>query len=706
MTRELAKVAVDLQAIIKVKGSLMKSGIESYAWAGVLVLLAVMTAPAGAAQYTLGWDPVDDARITGYTIHRGERSRDYDHTVAVGNQTTFTLTDLDPDRIYYFAVTANSDNGDASDFSDEVTSGQFRYVLGMGADPANSGQLEIVNMNRTLEQRVASGWSAYNALSGETRVATGDIDGDGKDEVVIGFAPVSQSGIPGGRFQILDDDFSHLLWGQVDWPDYNAASGETRPAVGDIDGDGKDEIIIGLGQGGDGKMAIFRLTDRALSPIGWADINWPDYGQANGETWPALGDIDGDGRDELVIGLGSGGFGIFLVKNGFDAARLTAGVDPWRDEVQGNLSWAEYAAQVGETRPALGDLNGDGNQEIVIGLGPGGGGTIEVFDYVQSAVVHMASAGVHWPDYNILNGETRPVVGDIDGDQRGEILVGLGDGGGGYVDLLDDAQTQFLNLDSLRSGTAAYQAANGGFWPAVKRERNAPPAAPVTYLLSVLKNGTGSGIVGGGGRYPVGTHVTPTAAAGDDSSFDGWSPGSCGTSFALGADATCTAAFTLLPKHTLTVTRSGSGAVTSSPFGIDCGSDCSEAYVSGTAVTLIPVPAGTYRFSGWSDACTGAGPCVVAMSAAKSVRATFTALPKYTLTVKRSGSGTVTSEPAGIACGSDCKEVYISGSAVALTPTPATGYLFSHWSGVCTGTGPCTLILSGNKTATAYFIRK
>ncbi|WP_295578551.1 FG-GAP-like repeat-containing protein [uncultured Lamprocystis sp.] len=684
----------------------MKSGIGSYLYAGLSCVLAVMAAPAVSDQYVLTWEPVNDARITGYTIYRGAESRIYDYSVSVGNQTTFTFTDLDPATVYYFAVRANSRSGAASDSSNEITSGYFRYVFGMGASPEHSGQLEVVNLSRIFEQNVRSGWSAYNELSGEARVATGDIDGDGRDEIVIGFAPVNQTGIPGGRFQILDDDFSHLLWGQVDWSDYNAASGETRPAIGDIDGDGKDEIIIGLGQGGDGKMAIFRLTDRALAPIGWADINWPEYGQANGETWPALGDIDGDGRDELVIGLGGGGFGTFLVKNGFDAARLTAGVDPWLDEVQGNLSWAEYANQVGETRPALGDLSGDGNQEIVIGLGPAGGGTIEVFDYVQSAVVHMASAGVHWPDYNIANGETRPAIGDIDGDQRGEILVGLGAGGGGYVDLFDDAQTQFLNLDSLRLGTAAYQAENGGFWPAVKQEHDAPPEPPVTYLLSVLKNGTGSGVVAGGGRYPVGTTVTPTATAGDDSTFNGWTPSSCGTSFALGTDTTCTAAFTLRPKHTLTVTRSGSGDVTSTPRGINCGSDCTEAYVSGTVVTLLPVPAGAYRFSGWSNACTGTGACVIAMSAAKSARATFTAMPKYTLTVKRSGSGTVTSAPAGIACGSDCKEVYLSGTAVALTPTPTTGYLFSRWSGACTGTGPCTVTLSGNKTATAYFIRK
>ncbi len=77
----------------------------------------------------------------------------------------------------------------------------------------------------------------------------------------------------------------------------------------------------------------------------------------------------------------------------------------------------------------------------------------------------------------------------------------------------------------------------------------------------------------------------------------------------------------------LTVTRSGSGsgAVTSSPAGIDCGATCS-ASLSGSA-TLTATPASGSTFAGWSGDCTGTGSCVVAMSAAKSVTATFKQAP-------------------------------------------------------------------------------
>ena len=69
----------------------------------------------------------------------------------------------------------------------------------------------------------------------------------------------------------------------------------------------------------------------------------------------------------------------------------------------------------------------------------------------------------------------------------------------------------------------------------------------------------------------------------------------------------------------------GSGTVTSTPAGIDCGTDCSESYDYGTEVTLSAVAATGSTFAGWSGAnCSGTGSCVVTMDAAKSVTATFT----------------------------------------------------------------------------------
>src|SRR5206468_7313655 len=66
------------------------------------------------------------------------------------------------------------------------------------------------------------------------------------------------------------------------------------------------------------------------------------------------------------------------------------------------------------------------------------------------------------------------------------------------------------------------------------------------------------------------------------------------------------------------------------------------------------------------------------------------------------GSGTVTSMPTGITCGTDCS-TYASGTAVTLTAAPAAGSVFTGWSGGCTGTGSCSVTLTSATTVTATF---
>ncbi len=161
--------------------------------------------------------------------------------------------------------------------------------------------------------------------------------------------------------------------------------------------------------------------------------------------------------------------------------------------------------------------------------------------------------------------------------------------------------------------------------------------------------------------------------------------------------------------HTLTITRSGegTGAVTSDDGGIDCGSDCTETYAAGVSptVTLTATPAPGSTFAGWSgDADCSDGS--VTMNAARSCTATFdTDTPStYTLTIEKSGggSGTVSSHPAGIDCGSDCTEDYEPDLTVSLAATPATGSIFIGWS----GDADCidgSLTMNADRTCTATF---
>jgi endoglucanase len=157
----------------------------------------------------------------------------------------------------------------------------------------------------------------------------------------------------------------------------------------------------------------------------------------------------------------------------------------------------------------------------------------------------------------------------------------------------------------------------------------------------------------------------------------------------------------------LSVTRAGagSGTVTSSPAGINCGSTCSASYNSGVTVTLTAAAASGSSFAGWSGACTGTGACTVSMTATRAVTASFNAASSFSLAVTRAGTGTgtVTSSPTGINCGSTCTANFASGTAVTLSAAAASGSAFAGWSGACTGTSTCALSMTAPRNVTATF---
>ena len=111
------------------------------------------------------------------------------------------------------------------------------------------------------------------------------------------------------------------------------------------------------------------------------------------------------------------------------------------------------------------------------------------------------------------------------------------------------------------------------------------------------------------------------------------------------------------------------------------------------------------RFAGWSGACSGTGACTVSMTQARAVTATFNTASTFALGVTRAGTGTgtVTSSPSGINCGTSCTANYASGASVTLTATAASGSTFAGWSGSCSGTGSCVLSMTASRSVTATF---
>ena len=190
-----------------------------------------------------------------------------------------------------------------------------------------------------------------------------------------------------------------------------------------------------------------------------------------------------------------------------------------------------------------------------------------------------------------------------------------------------------------------------------------------------------------------GTPVTVTASPGVGSTFERWSLDCADTApqtlLIMDASRHCAAILrdTGNEPYLLTVVNRG-GLVTSTgggimgPDHIDCGEVCSAIFVTDSVVTVSAMNANGFRFAGWALDCSGTAPqTTVTMSAPRMCRADF--LP-FSLGVSVTGSGVVTSNPAGITCGQTCAFTPRTG-AVMLTAAPEVGWQFDGWSGDCAG---------------------
>jgi hypothetical protein len=157
--------------------------------------------------------------------------------------------------------------------------------------------------------------------------------------------------------------------------------------------------------------------------------------------------------------------------------------------------------------------------------------------------------------------------------------------------------------------------------------------------------------------------------------------------------------------HSVIVTKTGNGSVSSSDRIINCGSKCGSSYDQGTVVTLTASASSGSIFAGWGGACSGNNlTCAVTANNAVNVTANF-ATPVNVL-AKTSGKGAIKAASVGIDCGRNCKAVVASGTSVTFTATPETGFRFVNWTGACSGSAlTCTLTINKDATVQANFVK-
>ena len=331
-----------------------------------------------------------------------------------------SLGDLDGDGVADLAVGATSDDdgGDRRGAVWVLFLDGARPVILAGPGPGQNNPTWVKGFDVNGNHNGTTSFTAYPGLDGYgTRLAAGDLGGNGPKEVVTGPGP-GPNHPP--RVRAFSGDGTPLS--TVDFLAYGVNKYGVNVCCGDIDGDGFDEIVTGPGPG-----AVFGPHVRGWdvdggTASGIPAVNFFAYGTKKFGVNVTCGDIDGDGFDEIVTGAGPGAvFGPHVRGFNFDN---TPAVEP----IPG-VSFFAYGTKKFGVNLCCGDIDGDGYEEIVTGAGPGVvfGPHFRGWNY-DGGTETLPIPGVSKMAYGTRKWGVRVTMGDVDADGIDEIITTPGPG--------------------------------------------------------------------------------------------------------------------------------------------------------------------------------------------------------------------------------------------------------------------------------------
>ena len=264
------------------------------------------------------------------------------------------------------------------------------YVVYGSATPSN---LDLASISDTQGFRI-DGAAAFDE-SGASVAGTDDVNGDGRDDVIIGAPAPRATAAPvrGPRMWCTARRIHPTSIGvatraqglRIDGAATGDASGGSADGAGDVNGDGRDDVIIGVlgadnnGRSNSGSSYVVygsanpsNLDLASLTGAQGLRIDGAATGDLSGGSVDGAGDVNGDGRDDVIIGAtfadnnGRSNSGSSHVVYGsatpsnLDLASLS--------DTQGfRIDGAATSDQSGASVAGTGDVNGDGRDDVIIG---------------------------------------------------------------------------------------------------------------------------------------------------------------------------------------------------------------------------------------------------------------------------------------------------------------------------------------------------
>jgi hypothetical protein len=387
---------------------------------------------------TIGWPKSESSDLRGYNVYRRHDTTSgtwhLANSMLVDSSATFRDQGLSPYTEYHYKVTAVDFSGNESPASESLTtrttptyqvgwpvhtaSGNGQRTSGVCGNIIGDDKLEVVAVMGdsiyawSCDGQLLSGWPKGLGITSWSNPALGDLDGEGLDEVVLG--------LNDGQWLCAWDGDGNNAPG--DWPLNVPFTGSVT--IADVNQDGSLEVV---GATADGRMNIWSSSGALISnwTIHGSELNYRVHGScAVADLYP-----DSAGLEIVVIAKDTViatplSCGVFCYSSNGGAALWAAGIPA-------TPSWGSD-----RNSPVIADLNRDGDLEIVASVSGGDAGDVWILDRDGNKLDSLGEINAGIDSVKAYYGApwACPAIGDINADSVPEIVLTLGAGSSGVYD--------------------------------------------------------------------------------------------------------------------------------------------------------------------------------------------------------------------------------------------------------------------------------